>query len=101
MLTIQDEKSKIQAATGLLEEMATLQAQIRYTMKMDSVSTIEGRIGTTRYDIYIPPVEELNDGIKKAIGNLMSALSDYYAEQLKTAEAQYAALFSPTETAAK
>lgn len=97
MLTIQDEKSKIQAATGLLDEIATLQAQLYYATKMDNISTIKGSIAGIRYDLYVPSSEELNDAVKKAIGNILNELSAYYADRLKTAEAQYAAIFSPKE----
>lgn len=101
MLTIQDEKSKLQAATGLLEEISTIQAQLHYATKMDNVYTIIGSIDRISYNIYVPLSEEINDGVKRAIGNLLNELSAYYAERLKTAEAEYAALFSPTEPAAK
>lgn len=96
MLTIQEEKQKIQAATGLVEEISTIQAQLHYATKMDNISTIKGSIAEIRYDIYVPSSEEINDGVKKAIGNILNELSAYYAERLKTAEAEYAALFSPT-----
>lgn len=97
MLTIQDEKSKIQAATRLLEEMAELQAQLRYAQKMDKFLSIEGYIERDRYDIYIPRKEELNEGVTKALENLLAELATFYSERLASTEKQYAELFFPKE----